>query len=105
MVRAIGSKLSRLLAELGGQDFVVLAVSWDKQVEAVRRFFALKGISNLGIFMDPNQTLGTALGVVQLPTTILIDRSGLKREFSSMRGPGTFRKQKAHQLLSIDLGD
>ena len=69
--------LDRLQAELGGPEFEVLALSIDQQgVEQVRKFFAETGVKRLRIYIDPSARAGFTLGVLGIPTTLLIDPEG-----------------------------
>ena len=78
--------LDRLQAELGGPDFEVVALSVDRNgLDAVRPFFAEIGIENLDIYLDQPAAAMKALGVVGLPTTLLIDGNG--RELQRWLGP------------------
>ncbi|MFC3724684.1 TlpA family protein disulfide reductase [Neoaquamicrobium sediminum] len=78
--------LDRLQAELGGPEFEVLALSIDRAgPDAVREFYSEIGIENLALHIDPSVKAMFALGVVGLPTTILIDREG--NELGRLVGP------------------
>ena len=78
--------LDRLQAKLGGPEFEVVALSIDRQgTEVVRKFFADVGVKSLGIYIDPSAQSMSRLGVVGLPTTLLIDREG--REIGRRAGP------------------
>lgn len=74
--------LDRLQRLKGGPDFEVVALSIDKDgANKVRPFFDEVGISSLQMYLDPSMTAMKTLGVVGLPTTLLIDAKGneLKR--------------------------
>ena len=78
--------LDRLQAELGSPDFHVVALSIDRAgVDAVRQFYGEIGIARLAIYIDSSGKAATELGVVGLPTTLLIDRQG--REIGRLVGP------------------
>jgi thiol-disulfide isomerase/thioredoxin len=69
--------LDRLRAARGGDDFEVVALSVDHGgVDAVKRLYADIGVQNLAIAVDPSAESGNALGVIGLPTTLLVDREG-----------------------------
>lgn len=69
--------LDRLQVQLGGEDFEVVALSVDHGgAEVVRRFFVANGVRDLAVHVDPSTEAQTALGILGLPTTILIDRKG-----------------------------
>jgi thiol-disulfide isomerase/thioredoxin len=78
--------LDRLQGELGAAEFEVVALSIDRGgVAAVRPFYAEIGIERLGIYVDPSGRAAQKLGVVGIPTTLLIGRDG--REIGRFVGP------------------
>lgn len=78
--------LERLQMKLGGPRFTVLALSVDSGgVEAVRRFYAELGLKALDIFVDRSLQANSALRIVGLPSTVLIDGEG--REIARHIGP------------------
>ena len=78
--------LDRLQAQLGGPDFEVVTLSIDRGgIEAVRKFYAELGIQHLAAHVDPTSAAAGNLGVVGLPTTLLIDGKG--RELGRLIGP------------------
>jgi len=77
--------LDRLQAKLGGAGFEVVALSIDRRMDAVRKFFAEVGIQKLAIYLDSSAKATRELGAVGLPTTLLLDREG--REVGRLIGP------------------
>ena len=78
--------LDALQAELGGDDFEVVALSIDRAgSQVVRRFYDEIGVTNLNMYVDQTMLSMTALRTVGLPTTILIDAQG--RELGRLVGP------------------
>ena len=78
--------LDRLQAEIGGADFQVVALSIDRGGrDAVQSFFDEIGIKNLRVYLDQGSEVMGTLGVVGLPTTVLLDRDG--REVQRWVGP------------------
>src|SRR5260370_20856881 len=77
--------LDRLQAKLGGADFEVVALSIDRRMDAVRKFFAEVGIQKLAMYLDSSAKATLELGAVGLPTTLLLDREG--REVCRLTGP------------------
>jgi len=72
--------LDRLQQALGGPDFEVVALSIDKDgMAAVRRFYDEIGIRALAPYVDPSMRAGSALRIVGVPTTLLLDRQGGER--------------------------
>jgi len=69
--------LGRLQAQLGGGDFLVIALSIDRAgLSAVKPFFEELKLQKLGIYLDPSGTGSRALGAPGVPATLLIDREG-----------------------------
>jgi thiol-disulfide isomerase/thioredoxin len=78
--------LDRLQAELGGPEFEVIALSVDRAApELVRQFYTEIGIQHLSLYIDVSGKAVGALGIVGLPTTLLIDRQG--HELGHLVGP------------------
>lgn len=78
--------LDRLQAELGGSDFEVVPLSIDRAgIKVVREFYADVGVRHLPMYNDKSGKASRGLGVVGLPTTLLIDRAG--RELGRLIGP------------------
>ncbi len=72
--------LSKLAARLGPQDVAVLPLSSDRDgAAAVRRFYEAHELGGLPVLLDPHGTAARAWGVRGIPTTIIIDKSGLER--------------------------
>lgn len=71
--------LDRLQANLGGDDFEVVALSIDsKGAELVKPFFASVGVARLAVYLDRTGSVMPALRIAGLPTTILIDPRGME---------------------------
>jgi thiol-disulfide isomerase/thioredoxin len=69
--------LDRLQAMLGGPDFLVLAVSVDKQgLAVVQPFYRELGLRSLGVAADPSGKALAALGIEGIPATLLVDPQG-----------------------------
>jgi len=78
--------LDRLQAMLGGPDFVVVPLSIDLDgLAAVRDFYAELGLEELGIYLDEHHMAVPSLGVIGIPTTLLVDPQG--REIGRKAGP------------------
>lgn len=78
--------LDRLQVALGGADFEVVALSIDRGgVDVVRKFFSEVGIQKLAMYLDSSGEATRKLGVVGLPTTLLVDRKGY--EVGRLIGP------------------
>ena len=81
--------LDRLQAQLGGEDFVVLALSVDRGgLPTIKRFYDELGLQHLGIYVDASGATSRTLGAPGLPITLLIDRAG--REVARKIGPAAW---------------
>jgi thiol-disulfide isomerase/thioredoxin len=77
--------LDRLQALLGGPSFEVVAVSIDLGGPEPGRFQTRIAIKKLGLYTDTSAMTLQELGIVHLPTTLLIDWDG--REIGRLIGP------------------
>jgi len=78
--------LDRLQSQLGGADFEVVALSIDRGGQAViKSFFDEIGVQRLAIYVDATAEAGTKLGILGVPTTLLLDPAG--REIGRVTGP------------------
>src|SRR3972149_3558027 len=69
--------LDRLQATLRGEGLKVVAVSMDRGGAAVvEPFIKRLGLSEMGIYLDPQNTLARAFGITGLPTTYVVDAQG-----------------------------
>ncbi len=69
--------LDRLQEALGGERFAVVAVSVDRTGQApVDRFYRELALKHLDRYFDPRRKAADALGIMGLPTTILVDPTG-----------------------------
>jgi len=77
--------LDRLQGRLGGEDFVVIPLSIDREgVAAVKPFYQRLGLEKLGIYVDLSGRGSRGLALPGVPTTLLIDREG--REIARKMG-------------------
>ncbi len=79
--------LDRLQAALGGGgEFEVVPLSIDRGgVDVVGKFFAEVGIQKLATYLDGSGKAMRELGVIGLPTTLIVDQEG--REIGRLIGP------------------
>jgi len=90
--------LDRLQTALGGADFEVVTLSIDRGgVDVVRKFFAEVGIQKLTIYLDPSSKAMRTLGIVGLPTSLLVDREG--REIGRLIGPADWDSQEMIEFV------
>jgi thiol-disulfide isomerase/thioredoxin len=69
--------LDRLQTKLGGEEFLVIPLSIDRDgAAAVRRFYQQVGVEKLGVYVDPSGRASRTLSVLGVPTTLLLDREG-----------------------------
>lgn len=95
--------LDRLQAELGSDEFDVLAVSLDRSgLDLPRRFYAENKIEHLGLYNDDSARIGVALGVFGMPTTVLLDREG--RLLGRLVGPAEWDAPDAVALMKAAIG-
>ena len=104
--------LDRLQSELGGADFEVVALSIDRAgLPAVEAFYKEIGLTTLGIYVDAAGKASRQLGIVGLPTTILIGRDGMElgrfvgpAEWDSPEMIGFLRQQIERRASHRDQG-
>ena len=90
--------LDRLQHKLGGPEFEVVALSIDAGgAAAVKKFYDEIGIRSLGIYVDPASRAMGSLGLVGIPTTLLVDRQG--REIGRRTGPAEWDGAEAVRMF------
>ena len=90
--------LDRLQARLGGNDFLVIPLSIDREgVVPVKRFYQELKIEKLAIYVDPSGKGSRALAIPGVPTTLLIDRQG--HEIARKMGPAKWDGQEMVALV------
>lgn len=90
--------LARLEADLGGDDFRVVAISIDRKgMVAVNRFYKKHGIEGLEPFVDTKNAVPRKLRVVGLPTTVLLGRDG--QEIGRLVGGAEWDSPEAVRLI------
>ena len=96
--------LDRLQQKLGGPGFEVVALSIDAGgAAAVKQFYDEIGIRSLGIYVDPASRAMGALGLVGIPTTMLIDRKG--SEVGRRTGPAQWDGAEAVRIIERHLNE
>lgn len=68
--------LVELQKDLGSEGLVIIAVSQDDNVNAVNDFYSQRSLTPLRKYIDTSGELQKDFGVMGLPVTIIIDRSG-----------------------------
>jgi thiol-disulfide isomerase/thioredoxin len=90
--------LDRLQQQLGDGDAIVVALSIDRGgKEAVQEFYQKTGVTHLKVFVDPTMRAQSDLGLLGLPTTLIIDREG--RERGRLVGPAEWDDEAAVDLV------
>jgi thiol-disulfide isomerase/thioredoxin len=99
--------LDRLQAELGAQDFQVVAINVDtRNPDKPKAWLQENGIRNLAYHADPAgkllQVLQKSGHVVGLPTTFVVDPSGC--EIALLKGPAEWDSPEALAFMRAALG-
>ncbi len=90
--------LNRLQQALGSDKFEVVALSLDRKgYEASRKFLDDVKADAVKLYVDPTAKQGTALKIVGMPTTILINKDGM--EIGRLAGPAEWDSEEAKQLI------
>jgi thiol-disulfide isomerase/thioredoxin len=90
--------LDRLQKEMGSDKFEVVALSLDRKgLEASKKFLGDIKVEKLALYVDPTARAGSALHVVGLPASLLIDAQG--REIGRLLGPAEWDGEDAKHLI------
>ena len=90
--------LDELQAQLGGSEFMVVALSSDRKgIPAVRKFYDDNGIKHLLAYNDKSGKAQRTMRVFGLPTTLLLDRRG--RELGRLVGSAEWSSPEAVELI------
>ena len=90
--------LDALQAEMGSEDFAVVAIAaGHNPPPAVRKFLEEENITHLPVLLDPRQALAREMGVMGLPVTLLIDRDG--NEIARLMGGADWSSDTAKALI------
>ncbi len=82
----------------GGKDFAVIALNMDRgSTDKAKTFLSETKATNLALYHDPTGKLGSTIGIVGLPTTLLIGRDG--RELGRLVGPAEWDSAEAIALI------
>jgi thiol-disulfide isomerase/thioredoxin len=96
--RAEMPTLDRLQAQLGSKDFEVVALSIDRGGQTVvKSFFDETNVHVLGIYVDATAAAQDRLGIIGIPTTVLIDREG--REVARHIGPARWDRPEVIDVI------
>jgi thiol-disulfide isomerase/thioredoxin len=90
--------LDRLQAAMGGPDFEVIALSIDTQgASVVRDYYQELELQALAVYIGHSSRVPSKLGVVGIPTTLLIDHAG--REIGRIIGAAEWDGPEANELI------
>lgn len=91
-------QLNALQAELGGDQFEVVAISIDKGgPEKAEKFLSEIDVTDLAFYYDPTGKLFATLKAVGMPTTLLLDPQG--KEIGRLVGPADWAAPAAKTLV------
>lgn len=91
-------ELDRLQGELGSEKFEVVALAVDRSgIAGAKAFFDKAGVNKLKLYADATMRTSSALRVVGMPTTLLIDPLG--REIGRLTGPAKWDGLDAKALI------
>ncbi len=90
--------LDHLQSQLGGTDFEVVALSIDRGGQAVvKSFFDEINVQRLAIYVDATAEAGVKLGIIGVPTTLLLDQTG--REIGRVTGPAEWDSSEVIDVI------
>ncbi|MTH35387.1 redoxin family protein [Paracoccus limosus] len=90
--------LDRLQAQLGGEDFQVVAIAaGHNPPPAIQKFLTEAKVENLPVRLDPRQQLAREMGVMGMPVTVLVDRQG--NEIARLIGGADWSSEAAQALI------
>jgi thiol-disulfide isomerase/thioredoxin len=91
--------LSKLQNELGDETFEVVTIATMRNSpKSIQSFFYKIDVQNLSQHNDPNGALSRSMGVLGLPTTFIISKSG--EEIGRLLGDADWGSADAIQILS-----
>jgi len=91
-------QLNALQAELGGDNFEVVAINIDKGgPEKAKAFLDETGATDLAFYADPTAKLFSKLKAVGMPTTLLLNAQG--QEMGRLVGPADWASPEAKALI------
>lgn len=90
--------LDNLKAELGGDDFDLVALSIDRTgLEKPKKFLEEIGVKHLALYNNSTGKLASSLKAFGMPTTLLLNRKG--QELGRLVGPAHWDSQDAVALI------
>lgn len=96
--------LSDLQTEMGGDDFEVITLATGRNpAPSMTRFLDSIGVDNLPLHRDPKQAIARAMGVLGLPTTVILNRQG--QEVARLQGDADWSSDSAKAILAAMITD
>lgn len=90
--------LDKLKADLGGDDFDLVALSIDRTgLDKPRKFLKEIGIKHLKLYNNSTGKLASSLKAFGMPTTLLLNRKG--QEIGRLVGPADWGSEDAVKLI------
>lgn len=91
--------LAELQTEFGGDRFEVVTIATGRNNPAgIARFLEEAGATNLPRHQDPRQALARNMGVLGLPTTVILNPEG--QEIARMRGDADWGSDSAKAIIA-----
>jgi thiol-disulfide isomerase/thioredoxin len=91
--------LEALQSEMGGDDLAVVTVATGRNPRpGIDAFFKDVGVDNLPKHTDERQNLSRSFGVLGLPVTLILDRSG--QEIARLQGDADWASDSAKAILT-----
>lgn len=95
--------LDRLQAQLGGAEFIVLALSIERGgAPKVRDFYGETGVKALGVYIDAEGEASAAVRSAAIPTSVLVGRDGM--EIGRLFGPAEWDSPAAIEFIRERIG-
>ena len=91
-------QLNALQAQLGGEDFQVVAINIDRGgADKADKFLEETKATDIALYTDPSGKLFSSLKAVGMPTTLLISPDG--KEMGRFVGPADWASPEAKRLI------
>ena len=96
--------LDKLKADLGGDDFDLVALSVDRTgLDKPRKFLKEIGVKHLKLYNNSSGKLAASLKAFGMPTTLLLNREG--KELGRLVGPAEWGSDDAIALIKAAIGE
>ena len=90
--------LADLQTEMGGDAFEVVTLATGRNApQAMAAFFQEIGVTNLPLHRDPNSAVARGMGVLGLPTTVILSPEGV--EIARLTGEADWSTDSAKAIL------